>query len=234
MSDQEENQPIAEDEFFAEELSTDSGNNTTQKIVETFKEVRSAEAEILQLGALLEGLTGIVSKAKTVTFPALLQELGTEIWRDPETGIAVELVTAVNSSLPKDIGKRNAVLDALRPIGVEEIMAEEFTVTFSPNDRRAHIVRALLGLNPPPVLEDEEPGGRLTNLETEMIWTLRNELGLTESDLPAEEKLGVHASRLGAWLREKIAKGFGSAITDAGIWHGKHAKLVVPKDKGKK
>lgn len=222
---------INEDDFFDDSLKTDSSNTTTQQIVETFKAVRTAEASIEEVSAVLEGLRGTVSKALNATFPALLQELGTEIWRDPETGIAVELVTAVNSSLPKDVVKRNAILDALRPIGVEQIMAEEFTVTFSPNDRRAHIVRALLGLDSPPVLEDEEPGGRLTNLETELIWNLRNELGLTQTDLPAEEKLGVHAARLGAWLKEKISKGFGKAITDAGIWHGKHAKLVEPKSK---
>jgi len=231
MPEPTEIEPIAGDEFFAEGLATESGNNTTQKIVETFNSVRDSEEKIEQVKAVLEGLEAVVNKAKTVTFPALLQELGTEIWRDPVSGIAVELVTAVNSKLPKEIAKRNAVLDALRPIGVEEIMAEEFTVTFSPNDRRAHIVRALLGLTPPPVLEDDEPDQRLTNLENELICNLRDELGLSQTDLPAEEKLGVHAARLGAWLREKIAKGFGSAISDAGIWHGKHAKLVVPKEK---
>lgn len=218
---------INEDDFFEPELTAGTSETTSKQIIETFNELVRAEQEAEEVSAVLEGLTSKISKIKQVTLPDLLKEMGTEIWRDPETGIAVELELSVNSSLPKDHEKRNAVLDALRPLGVEEIMVEEFTVTFSPNDKRAHAVRALLGLNPPQVLDDEEDDNRLTNYQTAMIQGLRVELGLM--DLPADEKLGAHAARLKSWLKEKIEKGFGKAISDAGIWYGKQAKLVRPK-----
>ena len=218
---------ISEDEFFAPELEGSGSSDLTKKIVENFKEWTDAEEQLAMLTEQVDGLNAKIGKIRTVTVPDLLKEMGTEIWRDPDTGIAIELELAVNAALPKDQEKRNAMLDALRPIGVEEIMAEEFTVTFSPNDRRAHIVRALLGLSPAPVLEDDKPDERLTNHEIAMIEDLR--LALQIQELPAEEKLGVHAARLKAWLKERIEKGFGKTVSDAGIWYGKHAKIVKPK-----
>lgn len=227
---------MTDDNFFGDDLpeTTDSESNTA-KVIATFKELMTTQEEFDQTSEVVEGLKAKISKIKSETFPELLREMGTEIWRDPDTGITVELETAVNSSLPKDREKRNAVLNALRPLGVEEILGEEFNVTFIPNDFRAVVLRRLLGL-PEPVeevnlLEEEDeaapPAPKLTNAQIDAIESLREAFNFGE--MPAEEKLGVHPSRLAAWLKRKINDGKGSEILDAGIWHGKAAKVNKPK-----
>jgi hypothetical protein len=226
-----------DDNFFGDDLpETNDPATTTAKVIQTFKELMTAEEELEQVNALQENLKSKVGKIKTETFPDLLREMGTEIWRDPETGISIELETAVNSKLPEDREKRNDILNALRPIGIEEILGEEFKVVFIPNDRRAAVLRRFLGLPDPivDVVEDEKtPAPRLTNEEASAIEELRQKLEL--GTLPAEEKLGVHASRLGAWLRRQVDAGKGKEISDAGIWHGKTAKVKKPDaPKGKK
>lgn len=223
------------DDFFGEDLpeTTDAESNTA-KVVATFKELMAATEEYEQVTEVAEGLKAKISKIKSETFPELLREMGTEIWRDPETGLTIELETAVNSTLPKDREKRNEVLNALRPIGIEEILGEEFNVTFIPNDFRAVVLRRILGLPEPvtnfDVVEDTEAPvdqPKLTNAQVAAIEDFRQAFGLEA--MPAEEKLGVHPSRLAAWLKRQIAAGFGSQILDAGIWHGKAAKIVKPK-----
>lgn len=54
-----------------------------------------------------------------------------------------------------------------------------------------------------------------------------------EHDLPYTRMVGVHSTRFKSWLKEKIEQGMGAEITEAGIWHGKAARLVKPR-KGKK
>jgi hypothetical protein len=229
---------MAEDDaaFFDGDLpQTSDDQSTTSRVISTFKELMGLEEEYAQVTELESGLKSKIGKIKTETFPDLLREMGTEIWRDPETGITVELETAVNSALPKDREKRNDTLNALRPLGIEEILGEEFNITFIPNDPRAPALRRFLGLPDPivDVIEDDDaPAPRLTNEQVDLIERLRASLQL--GTMPAEEKLGVHASQLGAWLRRKIDEGFGSAVTDAGIWHGKSAKVKKPDSKGKK
>ena len=223
---------INEDDFFNPELQTDSGNDNTRRVIECFNKWQRLQEVADNLKNELEAANAEINKIRTETMPTLLAEMGTELWRDPETGLTVELETAVNSSLPKDQEKRNAVLDALRPIGIEEILAEEFNITFTPNDKRAYFIREILGLSQDDALLEDAPeeAPRLTNRQRALIEDLRKELELT--DLPAEEKLGVHPSRLKAWLKRRIEAGKGKEILDAGIWHGKHAKVVTPK-KGK-
>lgn len=228
---------ITEDDFFDEALADASAPDTTARVLQAFKEMMAAEEAIETLTALMEEHTKVVAKHKSSTLPELLKEMGTEIWRDPETGITVELETSVNASLPKDVDKRNIMLDALRPIGIEQILAEEFTVVFAPNDLRSLMIREILGLEQPTMIDDDhekapdeasKPVMRLTNEQTALIHDLRYALQL--GTLPAEEKLGVHASRLKSWLKTMIDKGYGKTITDAGIWHGKYAKVVKPKE----
>lgn len=219
---------LKDDDFFSDDVGSTSTNENTRAMIKAFKDLREAEKAAAMLSAQLEGEAAVVSKLKTDTIPEILKEMGTELWRDPETGILVELVTAVNSSLPKDVDKRNAILDALRPLGIEQIMAEEFTIQFSPNDKRAHAIRAIIGLeNPGSIFEDEADVPRLTNEQMDLVQRLRESLDL--NDLPASEKLGVHPARLKSWLTELIGKGHGETIRDAGIWHGKHAKVTEPK-----
>lgn len=222
-----------DDNFFGDDLpeTTDNESNT-KKVIEIFKELMAAQEELEQVTSVAEGLSSKIGKIKTETFPELLRTMGTEIWRDPETGITVELETSVNASLPKDREKRNEVLNALRPIGIEEILGEEFSVVFIPNDRRAMILRKLLGLPDPvvDVLEDEEPKVKgLTNEEIYAIEGFRQNFEL--NTMPAEEKLGVHPSRLSAWLKKQIDAGHGTEIRYAGIWHGKVAKVKKPSEK---
>lgn len=219
-----------DDDFFDPEVDSVSTNDNTVEVIRAFKELMQAEANAAELKASLEGETSIISKIKTATLPDLLKEMGTEIWRDPETGITVELEVAVNSTLPKDIQKRNDMLDALRPLGIEQIMAEEFTVQFSPNDKRAHAIRAILGLEQQTtVFDEDEEDHRLTNEQMDLVQRLRESLELQQ--LPASEKLGVHPARLKSWLKELIGKGKGNEISEAGIWHGKHAAVKRPKGK---
>lgn len=227
---------MSEDDEFFGNIDTDGAqNDNTARVIQAFNETVEAEEKVAELEALLEGQKAIVTKNKNQVLPDLLREMGTSLWRDPESGVTVELETAVNATLPKDQNRRNEILDALRPIGIEEILAEEFTVTFSPNDKRAMAVRALLGL--PPINMDliddgEDQTSRLTNEQVAMIEDLRASLGLGE--LPATEKLGCHPSRLKAWLKEQINAGHGTEILDAGIWHGKAAKFVKPRASKKK
>lgn len=223
------------DNFFGEDLpeTTDAASNTAQ-VISTFKELMEAEEQLEQVNALQENLKSKVGKIKTETFPDLLRLMGTEIWRDPESGITVELETSVNAKLPEDREKRNDVLNALRPIGIEEILGEEFKIVFIPNDKRSPMLRRFLGLPDPivDVVEDENtPAPRLTNEQAALIEQLRSELEL--GTMPAEEKLGVHSSRLAAWLRRQVDAGKGEDIKNAGIWHGKVAKVKRPDDKGK-
>ena len=227
-----------DDNFFGDDLpETSDTASTTQRVIETFKELMAAEEELEQTDEILKGLKAKVGKIKTETFPTLLNEMGTEIWRDPETGVTVELVTSVDASLPKDREKRNEVLNALRPIGIEEILGEEFNIVFIPNDKRASVMRRLLGI-PEPILnvveDEEEPEvPKLSNLEIFYIEEFIERLEL--SNMPAEEKLGVHPSRLSAWLKRRIEDGKGTEIRDAGIWHGKSATVQKPKaEKAKK
>lgn len=219
------------DDFFDPDLDSKVTNDNTAEVIAAFKALVKAEENAAILKAQLEGETATASKIKTATLPDLLKEMGTELWRDPETGITVELETAVNSSLPKDVERRNEILDALRPIGIEQIMAEEFTVSFAPNDKRAHAIRAILGLEPQTsVLEDgDSEDYRLSNEQMDLVQRLRETFEF--EGLPAEEKLGVHPSRLKSWLKTMIGKGYGNDIKEAGIWHGKHAKLTNPKGK---
>lgn len=222
-----------DDNFFGDDLpeTTDNESNT-KKVIETFKELMAAQEEFEEVTSVAEGLKSKIGKIKTETFPELLRVMGTEIWRDPETGITVELETSVNASLPKEREKRNDILNALRPIGIEEILGEEFSVVFIPNDRRAMVLRKLLGL-PDPIVdvveEDDTPFNGLTNEEINAIEGFRENFLL--GAMPAEEKLGVHPSRLAAWLKRKIDGGHGTEIRDAGIWHGKVAKVSKPSDK---
>lgn len=228
-----------DDNFFGEDLpETMDTESNTKKVIETFKELMTAQEEFEQVSEVAEGLKSKISKIKSETFPELLREMGTEIWRDPETGITVELKTSVNASLPKDREKRNEILNALRPLGIEEILGEEFNLVFIPNDKRTPILRRLLGI-PEPVedlLDDEDqamPAQRLTNEQIDAIERFREAFEL--GDMPAEEKLGVHPSRLAAWLKRKIDAGSGTEIREAGIWHGKVADINKPKaKKGKK
>lgn len=224
------------EDFFGEDLpdTTDAASNTA-KVIATFKELMDATEQADQCNEILSGLSAKISKIKTETFPELLREMGTEIWRDPDTGITVELETAVNSSLPKDREKRNEVLRALKPLGIEEIMGEEYNVVFIPGDARSPILRRLLGI-PEPIdnlLEEEgaedKPVLRLTNEQIDAIEAFREAFKI--GTMPAEEKLGVHASRLASWLKKKIEGGFGTQVRDAGIWHGKSAKVNKPKKK---
>jgi hypothetical protein len=220
------------DDFFDPDLDSKVTNDNTAEVIAAFKTLVKAEENAAILKAQLEGETATASKIKTATLPDLLKEMGTELWRDPETGITVELETAVNSALPKNVEKRNEILDALRPIGIEQIMAEEFTVNFAPNDKRAHAIRAILGLEPQTsVLEDDDDSEdyRLSNEQMDLVQRLRETFEF--EDLPSAEKLGVHPSRLKSWLKTMIGKGHGNDIKEAGIWHGKHAKLTKPKEK---
>lgn len=220
-----------DDDFFGDAIEDTSTNDNTSEVIKAFNELREAESNAEVLAAQLEGENKAIRELKTKTLPDLLKEMGTELWKDPETGIIVELETAVNASLPKDIEKRNEMLEALRPVGIEQIMAEEFIVNFMPNDKRSHAIRAILGLDPQTsVLEDDEEDHRLTNSQLDLVHTVREELEL--GALPAGEKLGCHPATLKKFLRELLAKGdaeITQAIDDAGIWHGKHAKIKKPK-----
>lgn len=225
-----------DDEFFNDVKEDGIQNDNTASIIRVFNETVEAEAKVEELTALLDNQNEIISKNKTMVLPELLNEMGTELWRDPISGITVELETAVNSSLPKDVDKRNQTLTALRPIGIEEILVEEFTVMFTPNDKRSAVIRAILGIESPNVtlLEENafEEVSPLTNYQVDLIHKLREDLELGE--LPATEKLGCHAARLKSFLREKIAAGFGQTVKDAGIWYGKHAKFTKPKSTKKR
>lgn len=222
-----------EEDFFGDAIESTSDNANTQQVMAAFKALMEAEANLEMLREQVAGETAIVTKMKNDRLPELLKEMGTELWKDPETGTVVELETAVNSALPKDMKKRNELLDALRPIGIEQILAEEFTINFMPNDPRVHIIRAILGLEPQDdVFEDEDSSGRLTNHQAELVHQLRESLEL--GDLPAAEKLGCHAATLKKFLKETLDGGDAEkikAIDDAGIWHGKHAKVKKPRGK---
>lgn len=227
-----------DDNFFGDDLPETSDNSNTERVIAAFRELLKSQEELDQLTELAEGLSSKINKIKSDTLPELLREMGTEIWRDPETGLTVELVTSVNASLPKDREKRNDILNALRPLGIEEILGEEFNVTFIPNDQRSPVLRRLLGIPEPQldVLEDEgaaQAAPRLTNAQVAAIEDFRAAFEL--GSMPAEEKLGCHPSRLSAWLKRKIEGGDGEAIREAGIWHGKSAKINKPsKGKAKK
>lgn len=184
-----------------------------------------AESELAELNALVEGVNNRIKEIKEFKMPDLMKSMASDVWKDPVTGRTIELVSTVNSAQPKDMDKRRELFDALEPLHVAEIVAEEFTVNFNPGDKRAKFIRALLGLNPPELVDEDE--AKLSNSETELVYQVRQQLGLTE--LPADEKVGVHPSRFRSWLLKQITEGHGQVLTDAGIWHGRAIKVTEPK-----
>jgi hypothetical protein len=227
---------MTDDEEFFGSIEMPQDDAPSARLVAAFHELQSANAQVNELSALLDGAKSKVNELASKNIPELMRDMGTDIWRDPETGRALELVTAINSAMPKDQEKRNGIYDALRPIGIEEVLAEEFVIVFSPGDHRSAIVRRLLGLGEKhQLMEGDQDVPGLSNYETEIIDNARRELKL-DQPLPTSEKLGVHPSRFKSWLKEKIERGFGTVITEAGIWHGKIAKIIEPdaKSKGKK
>ena len=185
-------------------------------------ELVQAESELAAHNAVGEGIMACIKELKEFKMPDLMKSMATDVWKDPITGRTIELVPTVNSAQPKDMDKRRELFDALEPLHVSEIVAEEFTVNFNPGDTRAKFIRAMLGLDSPNLIEE---GPELSNYETELAHQVRQQLG----ELPADEKVGVHPSRFRSWLLKQLENGFGDTITQAGIWHGKAIKITEPK-----
>ena len=194
----------------------------------------NTEAEIEVLIEATKEKGKEVNRIKTDEIPQLMRAAGTSVWVDDQTGRKIELETSVNASLPKDLDKRNEMLNALRPIGINEIVGEEYNLTFLPDDSRTEALRMLLGIkDEEQVIEDAAPPpSKLTNSQIDAIQQVREMLGWDKQDMPVESKLGVHPSRLKAWLKRKIDAGHGQQVTDAGIWFGKVAKKTESKKKG--
>jgi hypothetical protein len=217
------------DDFFDDEILA-AGEGSTgdiKALTALAKEMLSVEAAQAEAKAHFDALNSELNDLKTVKLPEMMKELGTDIWRDPETGVAIELEPAVGT-MPKDAEKRKEILAALEPLNVSEIVADEMRVLFTPGDKRAAVVRAILGLEEPTaIFEEDEEHEPLSERERGIISTMLRELNLGQ--LPAEESRSVHGSRFKAWLKRKIEEGHGALITDAGIWHGSYAKIKRPK-----
>lgn len=233
---------LTNDDFFDEGLGNVNSPDLVKAIEREFKELIANEDQIAELETLMSACKAVVSEIKRKKLPDLLKEFGSEIWRDPDSGIAIELETAVNSTLPKDQEKRNEIYDALRPIGIEEVLVEELNTKFIPGDRRVLVLREFLGL--PEVIQDliddesddaDQPGDQedavqpLTPQEKDILRQARIACGVDNEGFPTDEKLGVHAARFKSWLKKRIEAGQGQEVLDAGIWHGKQAKVVRPK-----
>lgn len=241
-----------DDAFFeaAAEAAAEEGKSSASEVARLSAEAMKIQQEISVLEDELSGKKGSLNKILTGDLPAAMEEAGTDYWRDPETGTVIELETAVNSALPKDQDKRNAMFAALRPLGVDDILAQEFNVLLAPDHRDLQKIRALFF-----------PGESKVEPEiAQRIAELRDLTGLTS--IPAEEKLGVHPARLKSWLKEMInsnppadetadesvieqddpidpnaveppKRTATDVIRDAGIWFGRQAKIKPPR-KGKK
>lgn len=211
-----------DDNFFddVQELPQES---TGAAMVRAVNERRCHEESLSQLEEQVKAEKAEISRLDMQEMPKLLKEMGSSLWRHPTEPIQVELVSAVDATQPKEMERRIALFDSLDEIGIYEIIGQEFTITFTPGDRNATVMKYLLGLTQE-VVEGEI---QLSNHELELIHQFREDLGI--QTLPAEEKVGVHPARLKKWLLEKIDAGFGNIIEAAGIWHGKKAKISETK-----
>lgn len=183
-----------------------------------------------------------LNKLLMVELPGAMEAAGTDFWRDPETGTTIELETKIDSKMPKEQDKRNVLFAQLRPLGVDDILGQEFSVVLSPDHPSLPNIRALF-------IPDEATG---VDPETmQRIAELRDLIGLT--GVPADQKMGVHPSRFKAWLKELITRNptvddaaddvldetepakrsAVDIIRGAGIWFGRQAAIKPPK-KGKK
>ena len=226
------NDQLSDDDFFNDGDVASNPEQFKTQIKLLANEWTDLESEVEVTEEALANLKRRINKIKTDELPQLMREAGTSLWSDPDTGLKLELETAVNSSLPKDIEKRNAMLRALQPLGITEIVGEEMNMVFIPGDDRVPAMQRLLGIDKADdVFEDTNEGEKseLTNHQIFLIEELRKELGWTQKALPVDVKLGVHPSRLKSWLKKKIDAGQGQAIQDAGIWYGKAAKKTMPK-----
>lgn len=222
----------SEEEFWDDLGSKDENKvDNARQVLKHLEEWRSLEAELEVLNDAVSENKKRTSKIQNDILPALLNEMGTEVWKDPESGIEINLATSVNSSLPKDEEKRNGILADLRPIGIDEILGAEYTANFLPSDKRKEAVELLFGLDPQTAIleEDINEPSALSNEQVSAIHDLRKILGWEEASLPVSAKLGVHPSRLKSWLLKKIDAGYGNEVKAAGIWHGKRANKKEPK-----
>lgn len=223
-----------DDEFFGDDVEAKPLNPAQfrDQLQAMADEWSKHEEEVKVLEEMLETHKTAINRLKLDQIPQLMREAGTTVWKDDRTGNTIELETSVSSTLPKDIEKRNELLRKMIPIGIAEIVGEEMNMTFIPQDPRVPAMQRLLGLNEVDnFIEDEktEKAPELTNYQVELIDNLREELGWNKENLPVDVKLGVHHSRLKAWLKRKIDAGFGAQISEAGIWHGKQAKKTAGK-----
>ena len=221
-----------------EEGFWDDLGEADENTVDNAKQIKSLLSEWKTLEnekeVLIEATSDCSKRIAKITgdlVPNLMSEMGTEVWKDPETGVELKLADTVNSALPKDLDKRNMILAALRPLGVDEIMGAEYTANFMPSDTRKEALELLLGVEPQTALleEDIPTPATLTNSQVAAIMDLRAQLGWDKESLPVSAKLGVHGSRFKSWLLKKIASGHGNEIKEAGIWHGKRATKKEPK-----
>jgi len=186
---------IAPEDFFDEE--SEQPPVEPQQLRGLVDELVTLEGEIAAQKIHVAELNSRASELRSMVIPDLLREMGTEVWRDDLTGYGVSLELAVNSALPQDPAKKQAILDKLSPLGVNEIMNDSLLFQFKPGD------------------------GRINQL-----------ISFAEGeDLPGVRSMSVHGARFKAWLKEKINTGFGAAVSEAGIWHGRHVRLVKPKGK---
>lgn len=217
-----------EDNFFDDIQELPQGS-TGDAMVRAVNKRRIHEENLAKLEEELKAEKEEINRLDLEEMPKLLKEMGSSVWRHPEEPIQVELVASVDAKQPKEMDKRVQMFQALDEIGVYEIVGQEFTLVFSPGDRKAIILRAVLGLAEDP-LEDQQDV-KLSNYEWELIHRFRKELKIEE--LPAEEKVGIHPSTFRSWLTKKIDAGFGNIVEAAGIWHGKKAKISAVKGKKK-
>jgi len=158
---------------------------------------------------------------------------------------AVELTLDLEA-LAATVDERKSELNKLLSRDIPTLMAEQGMTEFRHESGwKVKLERAVNGTLP---RDEEKRTAILTKLEPLGVGEITNDIvefrfvagdnrpgqvmdWAKEHEIPCVRTRGVHAGRFAAWLKEKIEHGHGAEISEAGIWHGRHAKLGKPRGK---
>lgn len=229
-----------DDDFFRDtpEYQADAGTLAQQLHALVDEHIRS-NSKIGELEAEATALKARVREIEDHAAPAVLREMGTEVWTDPESKLQVELVRKMDylpilKDKEEEARLRGEIFRNLEPLGIGEILRLEIELNFPPASPQARVLRHLFGLDD--VVDEEHlpEVPAFSNHDEAMIQDFIAHFNL--QNLPASEKQGAHPMTFKKWMREQIEAGNGKKILDAGLYYYSSAKVSLPKPKrgGKK
>lgn len=229
-----------DDDFFKEttEFQAEAGT-LAQSLHSLLDEHVRSVSKIAELETEAAALKERVREIEDHLAPAVLREMGTELWVDPESKLQIELVRKMDylpvlKDKDEEARQRREIFRNLEPLGIGEILRLELELNFPPAAPQAKVLRHLFGLDAEVDEEHLPEVPAFSNYDEAMIQDFIAHFNL--HNLPASEKQGAHPMTFKKWMREQIEAGNGKKILDAGLYYYSSAKVSLPKPKrgGKK